>query len=395
MPEPGLEKWGRGCIFDGKSTPMKIRPYAAIIPNEKLISSPDSFFGNVKHNYTKYVRNGFFRKTEQEAFYVYQIKRDGKRHLGLLVTIDIEAYLNGKIKVHENTLAEKEQKTTDLIMEREAMIKPVMLGYPGRKNIEDLLWEIKKKEAPFYKFSMDDGALKHKLYRVSRLEDIQKFKNFFAEVDSLYIADGHHRTSTSANLYEMQAEEQKGFELQWLHAGIFAFEHLEINDYNRVVKALRDMDAAEFVVRLSAYFEMELLSEGMKPSEKFCIHMYLNDRWYRLKWRKEWLIPDEDSPVLLDAALFDHYVLGDIIGIENVRNDDRVSYVEGPKGIEGVVNKTEKSEERVGFCLPAVSTEEFIAVSDARKTLPPKSTWFEPRLKNGIIVQALTDFRPE
>lgn len=374
---------------------MKIRPYAAIIPNENLISSPDSFFGNVKHNYTKYVRNGFFRKTEQEAFYVYQIKRNEKRHLGLLVTIDIEAYLNGNIKVHENTLAEKEQKTTDLIMEREAMIKPVLLGYPGRKNIEDLLWKIKKKEAPFYKFSMDDGALKHKLYRVSDPDDIQKFKDFFAKVDSLYIADGHHRTSTSANLYKMQAKEQEGFELQWLHAGIFAFEYLEINDYNRVVKVLQDMDVGEFVVRLSEYFEMEILRDVEKPSEKFCIHMYLNGIWYRLKWRHKYLKSDGDSPVLLDATLFDQYVLGDIIGIENVRKDDRVSYVEGPKGLDGVVKKTEKSDERVGFCLPAVTTEEFIAVSDAKKTLPPKSTWFEPRLKNGVVVQALTDFRPE
>jgi uncharacterized protein (DUF1015 family) len=374
---------------------MNIRPFAAIIPNEKLISSPDSFFDNVKYNYTKYVRNGFFRKTEQEAFYVYQITREGRRHLGLLVTIDIENYIKGHIKVHENTLAAKEQKTTDLIMEREAMIKPVLLGYPGREEIKELLWEIKKREKPFYKFSLENGALKHKLYRVSDATEIQRFQELFGELDALYIADGHHRTSTTANLYEMKAEEQAGFELRWLHAGIFAFEHLEIHDYNRVVKALESMDTAEFVIRLSQFFEMDVLPGEAKPQEKYSIHMYLHEKWYRLRWRKQYLEPDETSPVLLDAALFDRYVLGEIIGIEDVRNDDRVSYVEGPKGLEGVMKKTRKSEERVGFCLPAVSTEEFIAVSDARKTLPPKSTWFEPRLKNGFVVQGLTDFRPE
>jgi len=374
---------------------MHIRPFVAIIPNEKLISSPDSFFDNVKYNYTKYVRNGFFRKTEQEAFYVYQIKRQGRRHLGLLVTIDIEDYLQGNIKVHENTLSAKEQKTTDLIMERESMIKPVLLGYPKRQEIEDLLWEIKQRESSFYKFALEEGELKHKLYRVTDAEDIRRLQEAFEGVKSLYIADGHHRTSTSANLYEMQAQEQEGFELRWLHAGIFAFEHLEINDYNRVVKALQTMDAAEFVVRLSTYFEMEVLPEEAKPKDKFTIHMYLNEQWYKLRWRESFLKPDEESPVLLDAALFDRYVLGEIIGIEDVRKDDRVSYVEGPKGLEGVVKKTRKSDERVGFCLPAVTTEEFIAVSDAQKTLPPKSTWFEPRLKNGLVVQGLTDFRPE
>jgi len=374
---------------------MHIRPFAAIIPNEKLISSPDSFFDNVKYNYTKYVRNGFFRKTEQKGFYVYQIKRHGRRHLGLLVTIDIEDYIQGKIKVHENTLAAKEQKTTDLIMEREAMIKPVLLGYPGMKEIEDLLWEIKQRESSFYKFALEGGDLKHKLYRVTDEQDIQRLQELFGQLEALYIADGHHRTSTSANLYEMKAEEQEGFDLRWLHAGIFAFEHLEINDYNRVVKALETMDTAEFIVRLSQFFEMDVLPGEAKPTEKYTIHMYLHEKWYRLRWREPYLKSDEESPVLLDAALFDRYVLGVIIGIEDVRNDDRVSYVEGPKGLEGVMKKSRKSEERVGFCLPAVSTEEFIAVSDAQKTLPPKSTWFEPRLKNGFVVQGLTDFRPE
>jgi len=374
---------------------MNIRPFAAIIPNEKLISSPDSFFNNVKYNYTKYVRNGFFRKTEREAFYVYQIKREGQRHLGLLVTIDLEDYIKGQIKVHEHTLAAKEQKTTDLIMEREAMIKPVLLGYPAREEIEDLLWTIKKREKPFYKFDLEDGALKHKLYRVVDPDEIAQFQKLFRDVEALYIADGHHRTSTSANLYQMQAKEQEGYDLQWLHAGIFAFEHLEISDYNRVVNALENMDAAEFVVRLSKYFEMEVLPEAAKPEEKFTIHMFMNDHWYRLKWRDSYTRTEDKDEVLLDAALFDTYVLGKIIGIEDVRNDDRVAYVQGPKGLEGVVKKTRKSDDQVGFCLPRVCTEEFISVSDAKKTLPPKSTWFEPRLKNGLVVHGLTDFRPE
>jgi len=378
-------------LFSGtKHARMKIRPFAAIIPNEKLISSPDSFFNNVKYDFTKYVKNGFFRKTEQEAFYVYEIKREGQRHLGLLVTIDIEDYIQGKIKVHENTLAAKEQKTTDLIMEREAMIKPVMLSYPGRDEIEDLLKELRKNTSKFYSFTLDDGAVKHKIYRVSDAAQLKRIQELFESVEALYIADGHHRTSTTANLYRMQAEEQAGFDLRWLHAGIFAFEHLEINDYNRVVDALDAMSAAQLVVHLSHYFHIKPLEGPAKPKEKFHIHMFLEDEWYELRWKKEYIAINDEEPVLLDAALFDRYVLGGIVGIEDVRNDDRVSYVQGPKGLEGVMKKARKSEDRVGFCLPPVSTEEFIAVSDARKTLPPKSTWFEPRLKNGLLVQGLT-----
>jgi len=370
---------------------MKIAPYRALHPDTKLIASADSFFDAVKYEYPQYVKNGFFKKTSQEAFYLYQIKRNGQRHLGLLCCVDIQDYRTGHIKVHEHTLAAKEQKTTELMLDRKAMIKPVLLSHERNEDLIALFEEIKETHSKFYKITLTEDNIQHKVWRVTDGDMMERLRKLYSSIDHVYIADGHHRIATTSHLYELQREgsNASGLDFQWLHSALFSFDQLEIHDYNRVVSVLEDLTGTQLMARLSRYFHITELPAPQKPLRKHLLTMMLKKEWYQLEWKQEILDQHHDVEVLLDAALFDKYVLTEIVGIKNVKEDSRVDYVQGPKGLEGLRDKVLKSEFNVGFCLPPVQVQEFVDVSDAQKTLPPKSTWFEPRLKNGFIVQSL------
>ena len=367
---------------------MRIKPFQAVYPNFDFITSADSFFGTVKVQYPEYKKSGFFNKAAQESIYIYQIKSTRRTYTGLVACADIRDYLDHKIKKHENTLAQKEQQQMHLMLSRSASVKPVLLTYPKVTPIRNLIDQCIKKSKPFYSTLLETEQLLHTLWEVSDGEMIERFQKLFKKhVPETYIADGHHRTSTTALMSERMKDKMDGKNYDLLLSAFFDAGELEIHDYNRIVEGLNECSMTTFMAKISQVFDIEILEEARKPNQKNEIVMFLNREWFLLKWKKSVLEEYQNDSVILDATLLDEKVMKEILGIEDVRTDTRIRYIEGPKGLEGLRERTIRNENRVAFALFPVRLEDLMQVANEGKTMPPKSTWFEPRIKNGLVVQ--------
>ncbi len=367
---------------------MHILPFKALYPNMELIPSPDYFFATVREEFPEYHESGFFHQCEAESLYIYQIHTARRDYLGLVACVDLRDYREGAIKKHEQTLADQEQKQMQLALRRKAGVKPVLLTYPDKPDIRQWIQQHTEYRAPMLEVHFDDDGQHHRIWAVNAQDDIEAIlKLFLDQVPVTYIADGHHRIATTALMHEKLESPLEQGHYGVLISAFFSASELEIFDFNRVVEALTDISPARFMVRLSAIFEIECLSRPEKPSCKHELTMFLQKEWYRLRWKPHVLDACGAGVAALDAALLNELVLKDILGIEDVRNDLRVEYVEGPKGLEGLHKKAMKSEHTAAFCLYPIQIGDLFALADAEQMLPPKSTWFEPRMKNGMLVQ--------
>ncbi len=367
---------------------MRIKPFQAVYPNLDYVTSSDAFFARVKYEYPEYKKNAFFDKTAQEAIYIYEIETLHRRFTGLVACSDIEDYYDGNIKKHENTIAAKEQQQMELMISRDAVVKPVLLTYKGVEEIDKMIHRYKSKNDFFYETSFLEEQQTHRFWEVRDGGLIDRFQQLFAEkVKKTYIADGHHRCSTLALMHKRLMKKHGESRFNVILSAFFPKDQLEVHDFNRIVQGLNDNSLTTFMVKISQLFDIEILNMPRKPSQKHEIVMFLNREWFKLTWKKEVLDSYKKTPVLLDASMLDEKVMKWILGIEDVRTDNRVKYVEGVKGLEDFRMKTLRHEESVGFCLYPVELNDLIKVADMGKTMPPKSTWFEPRMKNGLIVQ--------
>ncbi|MEM1320945.1 MAG: DUF1015 family protein [Bacteroidota bacterium] len=367
---------------------MRILPFQAVYPNFDYIASPESFFGAVKYEYPEYKKSGFFNKTAQEAMYIYRIEGQTRNYTGLVACSDIRDYLEGSIKKHENTLASKEQQQMHLMISRDAAVKPVLLTYEDVPEISDLLRQYVKNNAPFYEVQFTLEAQKHIFWEVSDGNILQSLRNLFkTKVTQTFIADGHHRCSTTALMHERMKEKKDKRDYHMLLSAFFSADQLDIHDYNRVVEGLNDYSLTHFMARLSRLFDIEILDTAAKPKQKHELTMFVNREWFGLRWRPEILKTYQNQEIVLDTTMLDELVLRDILHIADIRTDQRIKYVEGPKGLEALRSRVIKNENRIAFCLYPVCLKDLMHIADQDKTLPPKSTWFEPRIKNGLIVQ--------
>ena len=367
---------------------MRIFPFQALYPKLELITSPSSFFGTIKNQYPQFVKSGFFKKSSKEGIFIYQIKSKLAKHIGIITTTDIADIVENKILKHENTLAAKEQSMMHLLLERQAMIKPVLLGYDNVKEIDQFTDRIMKTSKPTLKIKFEVEQQVHSLWQISDGDELEKIRNLFEEkVPHSYIADGHHRCTTTVKLYEAGKVNSAGHGAGGILSVYFPFKELKIYDYNRIVELMTFMGPIEFMAGLSKYVQIEKLDEPRRPKKKYEMTMFLHGEWYLLKWKKKILKKYKSDKILLDASLFNEWILDKILGVKDVRMDERIKYVEGTLGEQGVVEKAIKNPENVGFCLYPVTTEEIKQTADNHKNLPPKSTWFEPRIKNGLIIQ--------
>lgn len=366
---------------------MKIYPFQALYPNVDLIASPDSFFGGVREDYNEFYRNGFFRQSDEHAYYITEIRSGTKVHTGLLVCLNIEDYTKGKILKHEQTIASSEQSMLKLILQRGAMVKPVLLCHPTFKEITREIEKQKKKRQPFLKFTLAAGPNQHTLYQIPQKEGEALAALYKSLVPKLYIADGHHRCSTAEKLMKLQGD-KKGNDYSLILAAIFPFDQLDILDYNRVVQLPYHLKLTRFMAELSRYCEIQLLDKAAKPQQKHDMTMCLQDDWYLLRWKPEVIKKYKKTPVELDADMLDTEILDGILGIKDVRTDNKIDYISGDLGAERVEEKARASEHHVGFCIYPVQFDELVKVSDHKGTLPPKSTWFEPRMINGLVVKS-------
>lgn len=367
---------------------MQIQPFEAVLPDLGLISSADHFFSTVKEKFNDYWESGYYKSSPQEGLYICSIQRMEQVHVGLIACVDTMDYLNGNIKRHENTLAASEQEQILQLLQRSAHVKPVMLTYRKVDEIEKLLKNYMEEQEVFQEVIFETNNEIHRFWKIEDAAFIQQLQSLFeANVSAAYIADGHHRTSSNALLYRRLGTDVKANPFRWLPCALFPTSEVEIYDFNRIIQGLTDFSAANFMARLSKIFEIEVLELAQKPTKKHELTLFLEREWYRLTWREEVLSAYKEEKVVLDVSLLNEKVLGDILGVQDVRTDTRVKYIQGVKTMAALREKTLKAEERFAFCLYPVSIEDFLKVADADDVLPPKSTWFEPRVRSGLLVR--------
>lgn len=352
-----------------------------------MVASPDSFFKSVKMEYSSLKESGFFETADKEAFYLYQIKRGKHKHLGLIACVDIRDYAEGRILKHENTLVEKEQVMMNLIFQRKAMIKPVLLTYPTFAPMKKWMHQYKDEHKPFCSLRMEEVNEDHLIWQIDDAPTIARFKRAFKEeIGKAYIADGHHRSSTIFKLHQSGQGQKHHMNLDKLFAVFFDYEELEVYDYNRIVEVLDEISPSKFMAGVSKYCDIEVLKELRKPKEKHEITMCLSGEWYALKWRKKVLSLYKSEKVILDAQLLGELIFSKVLNIADVTTDSRISYVEGTKGLAGLQLKVQKKPFSIGFCLYPIELSDVVKIAEANKVMPPKSTWFEPRIRNGMLV---------
>jgi len=367
---------------------MKIKPLRACYPNLDKIESSDTFCDEAKNRYNEYAEEGLYIKVPQPAIYIYQIQSITGLHTGLVALNEVEDFFDGKVKKHEATLSEREKHQTELFLRWGAILKPVLLTYPAVPGIRTWLDFYMDQHKPLFVAKFKQGKVHHRVWAVTDESAIEELQHLFTtHVKSTYIADGHHRTTTMAMLHE-QRDLYPGYDFDHLFCAFFATDQLDILDYNRAAEIPKEMSGAQFMAHISRVFNIELLDSPRRPEDKHEIVMCLRKEWYSLHWRPEIVRGMDEQNALLDASLLNERVLGNILGIHDVRTDTRVTYIDGSKGLEGLL-KAVNNRNKVGFALYPVHFDDMMFLADAGEILPPKSTYFEPRLKSGMLVQLL------
>ncbi|HKK75494.1 MAG TPA: DUF1015 family protein [Saprospiraceae bacterium] len=358
---------------------MQLHPFRATIPNLKFITSPDAFFSSVKEDYLEYAASGFFQTTEQPALYIYQIEKHGRVFSGLVAGVDMDRNSDREIIPHEQTLSTKEQRQIHLLLKRKATVKPILLTYETVNGINFLLHELCQNE-PLLAVSFRGEKERHIIWALKDPDKIQQIQTLFdQQVPRVYIADGHHRCATARRLSNGQQSSPYGRTI----CALFPTTDLEIHDFNRLIEAFTSISPTFFMAQLSRYCIIEYLSSPQKPDRKHELVLYLNEEWYRLRWKRS--VFERFHQETLDALLMNELILRDILGIKDVSNSPRIDYIEGPKGLEGLKRGVDKNNNNIGIALYPVQTHELFKLANERVILPPKSTWFEPRLINGLI----------
>jgi len=366
---------------------MNIKPFKGNYVDLSMVASPDSFFASVKAEYQSLKESGFFDAAQQESLYLYEIQRGEKHHLGVLACVDIKEYEAGKILKHEHTLAEKEQTMMNLVFQRRAIIKPILLTYPPYEPMKSWMHTYKNEHDPFFVVHLEEHGEQHSLWNIEDPDTIDRFRVAFKDkIGKAYIADGHHRSSTTYYLHHTGQGSKHGLNFEQLFAAFFDFDELEVYDYNRLVDVFQDMTPSRFMAEISNYCDITYLGAVQKPTKKHEMTMCLRGEWYSLQWRKKVIDQYSEEMVILDTQLLDDLIFQNVLGIKDVRTDSRLSYVEGVKSADFIHQKVHKKPDTIGFCLYPVALEDVIRIAETDNVMPPKSTWFEPRIRNGMLV---------
>lgn len=367
---------------------MHIRPFEALYPDQALVTAEPEFFDNARESYPHFLQAGFFNKTDTPALFLYQIQASERRYTGVLACTDLHDYLEGDIKKHENTIRAEEEKQMRLTLEREAAVKPVLLTYPENEEIDQFLDTYAAQHPVFLELHFPADQQIHRLWAIREPESITRIQQLFVtNVPHAYIADGHHRMCAMALIVENTKSDRLRRIYSDVFCSFFPSRQLDILEFNRVVEIQDGTGVLDFLKNLEQLFDIQPLDGAEKPAQlhemTFCTIL----GWYRLRWKPEVLQEFAGERVILDTMLLNELVLNRLLGIREVRDDRRVSYINAPKGLEAIQTEVANQLNRVGFCLYPVQFEDLKNLVEAGKTLPPKSTWFEPRMKNGVIVK--------
>ena len=342
-------------------------------------------------NFTLFKENKWLVQDEKEHYYIYAQTMDGRTQYGIVVAADVFDYINGKIKKHELTRREKEEDRMKHIRITNANIEPVFLAFPDNPVLAEVI-ETVSAGAPEYDFTSDDG-IGHTLWVVRDERTISVITEEFAKIPYLYIADGHHRTAAAAHVGEEKALADSGRtgteEYNFLLAVCFPQSHLKVMDYNRVVTDLNGLTSEEFLGRLEENFAVEKIgAEEYRPKKMHEFSLYLDGTWYKLT-----ALPgtyDDSDPIgVLDVSISSNLILRDILGITDLRTDHRIDFVGGIRGLGELKWRVDSGEMKLALALYPVSMQQIINIADTGNIMPPKATWFEPKLRSGLVIHSL------
>ena len=357
---------------------MLIYPFKSLIPKTDLLSSPDVFFGNVKNDYVAYKTSGYFEKSLSKHLVAIRIIDSNGTHCGLVCRTDISESHKGNILKHEDTINKKEQVMIDFVLQHKAIVKPILLTYPKVDSISDRLSQIMTARPSNWKMDFDNGEIQE-LWYLDKKEVKHFQKEFDTHVEKAIIADGHHRYEAVARLNERNGEPD-----QFLTC-YFSYEDLKILDYNRIVNIQGIMSPIELIARCSKYGKIKPLKKPLESTKQGRIRLYTRGEWYQLKWKKS-ILKGLNEVESMDASLVNKYIVEKILHIKDVRNSSRLTYVQGDKDVSCVVDPLEKERYKIGIFLSPLSIEQVAHASHNHLPLPPKSTYFEPRIRSGLVV---------
>lgn len=337
----------------------------------------------------KMVADGTFITDTDECYYIYELTMKGRVQTGLVACSSIDDYLNNVIKKHENTRADKEVDRINHVDNCNAQTGPIFLAYRANDVIRNVVNKTKNNKA-IYDFVSED-EITHRVWKISDKEDVVAIKNAFETINSIYIADGHHRAASAVKVGLKRRQANPNYdgteEFNYFLSVLFPDEELMIMPYNRVVKDLNGLSNDEFLDDISKKFDVKKVDEPYEPKVKANIGMYLDGQWYELFAHDDIKVND---PVLgLDVAILQDNLLTPILGIEDPRVDKRIDFIGGIRGL-AELEKRCSSDMKVAFSMYPTSINELFNVSDAMKLMPPKSTWFEPKLRSGLFIHKLS-----
>ena len=335
------------------------------------------------------IAQGQFCRDEQQGYYLYALTMDGRTQSGIVACAALEDYLNGVIKKHENTRAEKEADRIHHIDACDMQTGPIFLAYRKNETLAQVIAQVKQ-EAPCFDFTSEDG-IRHQGWTIWDAQRIETIRAAFAQMAHIYIADGHHRAASAVKVglkRRQQYPEYTGEEaFNSFLCVLFSEEELLILDYNRVVKDLNGLTETEFLEKLGSIFDIRPETAAVHPARKGEMGMRLGSTWYRLRVKPQYT---HDHPVEgLDVSILQKEVLGPILGIADPRTDSRIDFVGGIRGLRELERRV-REDCRVAFSMYPTSIGELFAVADAGLLMPPKSTWFEPKLRSGLFLHDIT-----
>ena len=335
------------------------------------------------------IADGTFEEDSSECYYLYELIMNGRSQTGLVACVSIDDYLNGIVKKHENTVASKEIDRIKHVDTCSAQTGPIFLAYRAKKNIDNLVEKTKLTDT-LYDFVAEDGVI-HRVWKIDDLNSIYIIGKEFEKMDSIYIADGHHRAASAVKAGLKRREENPDFtgkeEFNYFLSVIFPGEQLEIMDYNRVVTDLNGYSESQFIKQIKLAFDVKKSSVSpYKPESKGKIGMYLAGAWYELKAKSTIMSKDEVDG--LDVSLLQNHLLDPILNIKNPRTDSRIGFVGGIRGLSELEKRCSE-DMTVAFAMYPTGIEELFSVADAGRLMPPKSTWFEPKLRSGIFIHRI------
>lgn len=358
------------------------------LPAGTDIYSPE-VYEKAKSNLEKMITDGVLVQDEKPMLYVYELTMDGRSQTGLVACTSIDEYMQGIIKKHELTREDKEQDRIRHVDICNANTGPIFLAYRTVDEISEIVDNVKK-NAPVYDFTAEDGII-HRAWIIDDEETINRLVKLFKDVPNLYIADGHHRNASAAKVGLKRRNENPNYtgdeEFNYYLAVIFPSDQLKILDYNRVVKDLNGLSEEEFIKKLSEKFDIVETEGRAKPDKAYDFGMYMNGKWYMLTAKDE--IKSKDAVKGLDVSILQDNVLIPILGIGNIRTDKRIDFVGGIRGLGELEKRVDSGEMKVAFAMYPTSIEQLMTIADENKIMPPKSTWFEPKLRSGLFIHSL------